>query len=422
MARKYASHDFLNTDILPLSKKELNELHAGLGQELAAIIDQSLPNEPFTHEQESSLRALKKKREAVELRTRMKFKQEEAAYERSIKPYQEMVDLAFDCIANRLGLQDIDKTKYGVWFKLDETLPVRGKYSVNNDMTGYLITLRPDADMTTVAEEVGHHFRNLFMPVPNRAPHNTKEEYAFSATHEFFGYLGRKLVYESLNEKQQKHFFPEGPPKYDFSSRNREVLALNKQAKNKSSLQERLLASKSYRQLKEEFTNWRQHQSDPEAQKKLEEAKKEVVAVYNILKRDKDTKKEEATIHTVHHIGYKYGNQVDPHKLDSSGLYSLYSLENQEVKRHFFKERPDYDFVEGYNPPPHTFDPKRGKNLEDKVLATFAIASIAGSLFFISSNLTGNTIVHLSQANNSIIGGVLFLIGIIAALFYFRKK
>ncbi len=51
-----------------------------------------------------------------------------------------------------------------------------------------------------------------------------------------------------------------------------------------------------------------------------------------------------------------------------------------------------------------------------------AIGGILGSIFFFSNKLTGNAIADLSSQNSSIFGGVLFFIGILGILFYFKNK
>lgn len=51
-----------------------------------------------------------------------------------------------------------------------------------------------------------------------------------------------------------------------------------------------------------------------------------------------------------------------------------------------------------------------------------AIIGVVGGLFFLSYNLTGNVIGSLNQNSSNWIGGVLFLIGLVGAFVYFRRK
>ncbi|MBI2632005.1 hypothetical protein HYW75_03305 [Candidatus Pacearchaeota archaeon] len=63
---------------------------------------------------------------------------------------------------------------------------------------------------------------------------------------------------------------------------------------------------------------------------------------------------------------------------------------------------------------------KKGKL--EKAVSTLILIFLGNSLFFVSSNITGNAIANLSQKSSNWIGGVLFFIGIIGAFFYFRTK
>lgn len=60
--------------------------------------------------------------------------------------------------------------------------------------------------------------------------------------------------------------------------------------------------------------------------------------------------------------------------------------------------------------------------IEKKFLLVFAGISFFGSLLFLSSKFTGFAVSNTSNNNLSIIGGLLFLISLIAFLFYKRKR
>lgn len=63
------------------------------------------------------------------------------------------------------------------------------------------------------------------------------------------------------------------------------------------------------------------------------------------------------------------------------------------------------------------------KNLSlEKTVGFSSIILIVGSIFFLSFNLTGNVIGSINQTSSNWIGGVLFLIGLVGAFAYFRKK
>lgn len=64
---------------------------------------------------------------------------------------------------------------------------------------------------------------------------------------------------------------------------------------------------------------------------------------------------------------------------------------------------------------------KWGKGLEGKLPAIIAISGLILSLFFLSSNFTGN-VIGLNQTASNWTGIILFLVGIISAVFYFKRK
>ncbi|MBU4070418.1 MAG: tetratricopeptide repeat protein [Nanoarchaeota archaeon] len=61
-------------------------------------------------------------------------------------------------------------------------------------------------------------------------------------------------------------------------------------------------------------------------------------------------------------------------------------------------------------------------SLENKVTASIALAGVVSGLIFLSPNLTGNVIGNLSNSSSNIIGGVLFLIGLVGAFFSIRGR
>jgi len=61
-------------------------------------------------------------------------------------------------------------------------------------------------------------------------------------------------------------------------------------------------------------------------------------------------------------------------------------------------------------------------NLESSVSSVLAIFCLGASLLFLSSNITGNVIGNLNQPSSNLIGGVLFLIGLMEAFFYFKRR
>jgi len=57
-----------------------------------------------------------------------------------------------------------------------------------------------------------------------------------------------------------------------------------------------------------------------------------------------------------------------------------------------------------------------------KLEGFLVILSLVWGIFFLSNNLTGNVISQFNQTSSNLIGASLFLIGIVGAFFYFRRK
>ncbi|RLG15916.1 hypothetical protein DRN69_02285 [Candidatus Pacearchaeota archaeon] len=64
----------------------------------------------------------------------------------------------------------------------------------------------------------------------------------------------------------------------------------------------------------------------------------------------------------------------------------------------------------------------RGVGGLEKLSASLSIISLLGALFFVSVNLTGNTILGLKAENSFLAGVCLFVFGLVFAFFYFRQK
>lgn len=60
--------------------------------------------------------------------------------------------------------------------------------------------------------------------------------------------------------------------------------------------------------------------------------------------------------------------------------------------------------------------------LEGKVAAFVGIGSLLFSLLFLSQNITGNVILSNNPTTSNWIGGILFLVGIVGAFFWFKTK
>ena len=65
---------------------------------------------------------------------------------------------------------------------------------------------------------------------------------------------------------------------------------------------------------------------------------------------------------------------------------------------------------------------KKVKGIESHVNAVVFIAIGIVGLFFLSPNLTGNVIGNLPTGNSSVIGAILFLVGLVGAFFTYKNK
>lgn len=65
---------------------------------------------------------------------------------------------------------------------------------------------------------------------------------------------------------------------------------------------------------------------------------------------------------------------------------------------------------------------QKNKSLEQLSSSATAVVAFIGSLFFTTSNLTGNVISNLSINTTNLTGIILFLIGLVATFFYIKRK
>ena len=65
---------------------------------------------------------------------------------------------------------------------------------------------------------------------------------------------------------------------------------------------------------------------------------------------------------------------------------------------------------------------QKKKSLEQKVSSVVAVGGILGSLFFLSSNFTGNAIADLTTKTTSFLGAGLLIVGLVAGWFWLKSK
>jgi len=106
-------------------------------------------------------------------------------------------------------------------------------------------------------------------------------------------------------------------------------------------------------------------------------------------------------------------------------------IPEKEARVHCNLTRSDLPKAPGVVPPKYLVGildvSKEGKRekpsrLERNVGGVTTIIGVLTSLFFLSSNLTGNMISNLSLKNSNIIGIIFFFIGVAGGFFYFRNR
>lgn len=75
-----------------------------------------------------------------------------------------------------------------------------------------------------------------------------------------------------------------------------------------------------------------------------------------------------------------------------------------------------YEYTQGVG-----FSPAKKRSLEQKVTSVISIGSLVISIFFLSSSLTGN-VIGLNQTSSNWIGAGLFVIGLIGAFAFFKRR
>ena len=125
----------------------------------------------------------------------------------------------------------------------------------------------------------------------------------------------------------------------------------------------------------------------------------------------------------------EFEENVWEHKQNIEDKMAFYKKEISEKYgipvRFYSPDRPSFsqDFLYTGDPlknPKRIFPQKQ--SLEQRASSATAVIAFIGSLFFTTSNLTGNVIGTLSTNTTNLIGIILFLIGIVGAVVYIKKS
>lgn len=114
-----------------------------------------------------------------------------------------------------------------------------------------------------------------------------------------------------------------------------------------------------------------------------------------------------------------YGKKFSSISLEELKLKKPRELEEifKYVKKTLDKYNLHYKVIDTKNSPL-----EGGKNLESKLTLIITIVGLAGALFFLSPNLTGNAVANASKTSSNWIGIVLLLIGFVGGYFYFKNR
>jgi hypothetical protein len=117
-------------------------------------------------------------------------------------------------------------------------------------------------------------------------------------------------------------------------------------------------------------------------------------------------------------VNYTAGGQLSVERIKDGTSGKVYTLtEANGFLRNLERYANQIEKVE-------SFKKRHGdkSKLEATASAVMAILGVGLGAVFLSNNITGNVVAESLTSNVSILGGVLIVIGIIGAFFYFRRK
>jgi len=214
-------------------------------------------------------------------------------------------------------------------------------------------------NLSYIAEEAAHFVRAKTKPQGVPREHLTDE---------FFGFLGRRMIYDSLGTKDKfKSYFPKGEPRVETEVGSKKAA---------------LARVRELRDYKGDFSESEDViLDDPEKAVKL-------------LKRGLGKQKARRDILT-HYRGYEFASNVDLNKLDYT---EVFSLDDKTVRKRFFRPNPIYE---------------ESGDLEHRVAAGFLIG-FGVFLLLTHVNITGNMIAN----SKAVFGwGALAFLGLLTALY-----
>ena len=224
-------------------------------------------------------------------------------------------ELGDEIKGSREGLRLINKffEKYGLIVPEDE-LPVvvKGKYPSHiwaTDNEGKEFTMiqveygHQVLDGEIIGEEMSHFYRHRFEP---------NEDCDEKITNEFFGWLGRRMLYQAVSddEKIATRLFPKGEPKIEDSFPGGKGGTIENLRKGRNG-------------LRKATQDWIENK---------------IILEVAYDRRAKINRKREIALH--HYRGYEFASKIDFSQI--TDWKKLFSMSSMEVRKRFFTDKPDY--------------------------------------------------------------------------------
>jgi len=223
-----------------------------------------------------------------------------------------------------------------------------------------------------ISEEYGHAMRTALSSNEEDSHH----------TSEFFGYLSRRLAYDSLSDGVKKKFFSNGVERVRS---NKEDLKEIKKAKDIGKVIDKKID--------------------------LIEAGKESNPNYSLESLGLMANKNQVDAYhrsiLVHSCPYNFASEVDLSKIKD--WEKLYSIPDEEVRRRFFRADKDYSGLG-----------EDHKGLEAALESMAVLYLISSSLM--SFNLTGDVVANSISGISNLLSAFLFIVGLVASYSLIKLK
>jgi hypothetical protein len=249
------------------------------------------------------------------------------------------------------------------------------------------------SDGNAVGEEFGHSLRHKYLD---------KQQPGEKLTDEFFGYLGRRLFYDTLGDKDKQAYFKQGIP---VRSNNDDVKELRR-------LRKEYLWETSGIDVSEAHILVSNHEA-------MNRFHKNLPLLYGDIARIENQRRDILT----HSRGYRFASQVDLSQIKD--WEKLFSMPDKEVRKRFFRDNPDYSGLDGFKHGPYNGSADTAKHqagLEQAVsTAFFMMLPVMLFYFLFNIRLTGSVIGE-SPILTGFLGIILGFLTLCFAWFKVKKR